>query len=180
MSFDFREPEQLLPCVALVAAVLSLGYCAVRARNWREDFGLVDAAILFLAMATGTAAAVPFINGAQRQASATAMMGELHILRTQIALYQAEHGGNAPLLFQGGFPQLTQPTNAAGVPGSGGSNFPLGPYFPSGIPANPMTGVATVTAVAEFPPKAPTGARGWVYHQATGRIAPDVDGYVGR
>lgn len=180
MSLDLQNPDLLVPCVALVATIVALGYCAVRARNWREDFGLIDAALLFLVIATGTAAVVPFINGAQSRASGAALMSELHVLRTQIALYQAEHNGSSPLLFKGTFPQLTQPTNAAGIPGSEGGQFPLGPYLRYGIPPNPMTGVATVTAVGQFPPKAPTGNGGWIYHQETGRIAPDVEGYVGR
>lgn len=180
MSLDFGDPDLRIASIALVAAVGALIYCIVRARNWRDEFGLIDAAILFLAMATGTAAAMPLINVAQKQARQTALMSDLHTLRTQIALYQAQHNGNVPLLYEGSFPQLIQPTNSAGVPGTRGTAFPYGPYLSQGIPANSFTGTTTVAPVKEFPPKAPTGAGGWVYHQDTGRIAPDLEGYLDR
>jgi general secretion pathway protein G len=180
MSFDFGDPDLRIASVALVAAVAALIYCIVRARNWRDEFGLIDAGILFIAIATGSAAAVPLINVAQKQANQTVLMTDLHTLRTQIALYQAQHSGNVPLLYQGAFPQLTQPTNATGVPGTHGTAFPYGPYWSQRIPANSFTGIATVTPVKEFPPKAPTGTGGWVYHQESGRIAPDLEGYLER
>jgi len=180
MNFDPRDPELLTPSLALLGAVVALVYCVVRARNWRDEFGLIDAAILFLAISTGTAAAMPMINVVQGRANSAVLASDLCVLRTQIALYRAQHNGSAPLLYRGTFPQLTQPTNLAGLPGTGGSQFPYGPYLRQGIPANSFTGVATVTAVAEFPPKAPTGVGGWAYHQETGRIAPDLEGYLDR
>jgi hypothetical protein len=180
MDLNLRDPDLLMPGIALVAAVAALVYCLIRARSWRDEFGLVDAAILLLAIATGTAAGVPLVNIFQNQANGAALTSDLQALRTQIALYQAQHNGNPPLLFKGGFPQLTMPTNLAGEPGNGGAEYPYGPYLPQGVPANPFTGVATVTAVQEFPPRAPTGSGGWVFHQESGRIAPDLAGYLNR
>jgi general secretion pathway protein G len=180
MEVDFRDPNLLMPGIALVAAVAALVYCLIRARSWRDEFGLVDAALLLLAIATGAAAAVPLINIFQNQANRAAVASNLQTLRTQIALYQAQHNGNLPLLFKGTFPQLTMPTNQAGEPGNGGAAYPYGPYLPQGIPPNPFTGVATVTPVKEFPPPAPTGNGGWVFHQESGRIAPDLAGYLNR
>jgi len=180
MSFDPRDPELFLPCLALLGAGVALAYGLIRARNWRDEFGLVDAAILLLSLATGTAAAVPLVNAVQQRASSAVLMTDLSILRTQINLYKAQHNGSVPLLYHGTFPQLTQATNLDGVPGTGGAKFPYGPYLREGIPPNALTGVATVTAVDEFPPKAATGVGGWAYHQESGRIAPDVEGYLDR
>ena len=42
------------------------------------------------------------------------------------------------------------------------------------IPANPLTGVATITETEETPPKHASGTGGWLYHQATGRIFIDA------
>ncbi len=180
MDLNLRDPSLLMPGIALVAAVAALVYCLIRTRNWHDEFGVVDAAILLLAIATGAAAGVPLVNIFQSQANGAALVSDLQTMRTQIALYQAQHNGNLPLLFKGGFPQLTMPTNQAGEPGNGGAEYPLGPYLPHGVPENPFTGVAAVTAVQEFPPKTPTGTGGWVYHQETGRIAPDLPGYLNR
>lgn len=180
MLFDPRDPQLAIPGLALVAAGGALLYCLARFRRQREQFGLVDAGILLMAMATGAAAAVPLVNATQERANAAALLRDLHILRTQIAIYTAEHDGRAPLLYKGDFPQLTHATNAIGVPGTPGTRFPYGPYLREGIPPNPFTGQSVVTAVPEFPAKTPTDAGGWVYHQETGRIAPDQEGYLDR
>jgi hypothetical protein len=180
MLYDPCDPQLAIPSIALVAAGVALLYSLVRFRRHRDEFGLVDAGILFIAMATGAAAAVPLVNVTQERANAVAMLGDLHILRTQIGRYTAEHDGHTPLLYKGDLPQLTHATNAAGVPGTPGTLFPYGPYLREGIPPNPFTGQSVVTAVPEFPAKASTGAGGWVYHQESGRIAPDQEGYLDR
>jgi hypothetical protein len=82
------------------------------------------------------------------------------------------------LLFKGEMPQLTHHTNAEGVPGPAGSQFPYGPYLPEGIPANPFTGSSKVNSTEVFPPSAATGRGGWLYHQETGRITADVEEHL--
>jgi hypothetical protein len=57
-------------------------------------------------------------------------------------------------------------------------SHPYGPYLPSGIPSNPLTGVSTVMPVGQFPPDSPTGTGGWIYEQKTGRIAPDLGAFL--
>lgn len=180
MIFDLRDPQVTTPALALLTAGVALVYGLLRFRNRREEFGLVDLGILLMAVATGAAAAVPLVNAAQARASAAALLRDLYIVRTQIELYKAEHSGRMPLLYKGGFPQLSQATDPIGVPGTPGTRFPYGPYLREGMPPNPFTGQSVVTAVEEFPAKTPTGAGGWVYHQETGRIAADLEGFLDR
>ena len=119
------------------------------------------------------AAAIPWLNSFNQRAETAAVSQNLRALRSQIALYRLEHDGNVPLLYRGGLPQLTQATNVTGVPGPRGSKFPLGPYFPSGVPPNPCTSICVVTLTETFPPTAPSGNGGWLYHQETGQVAAD-------
>lgn len=167
-----------LPTSALLGVLAGVVYLIGCARARRADFTLIDALILVTLMAAVTAGAMPLVSAADGQAKASALAQNLRILRSQIELYKLDHGGEPPLLFKGGFPQLTQATNAQGVPGPPGKDHPFGPYLPAGIPVNPYTGVNTVEATDSFPPTKPGTAGGWLYHQETGRIAADREGWL--
>lgn len=168
------------PAGGVLLAVGVLGFFISRARYWRQHFTLFDGLMIVIAMAIGTAAGIPLVEGATQRASAAAMLENLHVLRSQIELYRAEHGGDPPLLYQGTFPQLTQATNAKGVPGLPGKKYPYGPYLPNGIPRNPIKGSSIVTSVEEVPPPAATGNGGWFYQQRSGRIGADAAAYLDR
>ena len=139
----------------------------------------VFAALVVVAiMAIGTAVAMPLLNAAHERASSSALQHNLRTLRAQIELYKVEHAGKVPLLYNGTLPQLAHATNAQGVPGPRGDEHPHGPYLPAGIPVNPCTGVSIVTLTETFPPTSTSGVGGWLYHQQTGRIAPDLEEHL--
>ena len=71
-------------------------------------------------------------------------------------------------------------TNAQGRPGVPGSKYPFGPYLHNGVPVNPITGRSIVTATDTFPPTAQSGNGGWLYHESTGQIAPDLAQFLDR
>ncbi len=144
----------------------------------RGEFTLVDGLILVALMAIVSGTAVPVVESLSGRAKASAALQNLHTLRAQIELYKVEHGGKPPLLYEGGFPQLTSSTNEQGVPGKPGPKFPFGPYLRAGLPVNPLTNGHTVTPADTFPPEKPSGNGGWLYHQETGQIALDVEGYL--
>lgn len=179
-SADFTSPDLRIPSLGVLAALIIIFYFLSRAGTWRNEFGMFDAAILITGIAVGTAAAIPFFEASSRQASEAVLLQNLNTLRTQIEFYKAQHGGAPPLVYRGGFPQLVAATDHLGVPGAPSPKRPYGPYFPAGLPRNPVTGSATVTEVAAFPPAAPTGNGGWTYHQASGRIGVDLAGYLDR
>ena len=162
-----------LPTAAMLGAIAAGGYILAHARHRQFRFTLLDAMIVVAIMAIVTAIAMPLVTAAGEQAKATTLLQNLHTLRAQIALYKLDHGGEVPLLYEGTFPQLTEATNAKGIPGPPGKDYPYGPYL-HGIPTNPFTGLPTVTSVETFPPTAETKDGGWLYHQPTGQIAPDL------
>jgi type II secretory pathway pseudopilin PulG len=161
-----------LPVSILIGMMAALAYLISYARHQRGPFTAIDASIVVMIMVIVTAVVMPVVNTASENARLTALRQNLHTLRSRIEQYKAEHGGQPPLLFQGGFPQLTQATNEAGVPGPRGKDYPLGPYLPDGVPVNPCTGSNVVQPTDTFPPIASAGG-GWLYHQATGQIAAD-------
>ena len=166
-----------LSAIAAVATAAVLGYLLYRARQGHKDFTLIDAMILALLSTILFGAARPLFDVFDQEAKRSALQRNLHTLRTQIELYRIEHGGRSPLVHHGTFPQLIRATNAQGVPGEPGARFPFGPYLRSGVPVNPLSGRSIVATTEEFPPKAPTGGGGWVYHEPTGRIAADLEGF---
>jgi len=169
--------EISLPVTVAVAAVASIGYMVSLFRRGKAEFTLMDAVILVVLMAIVTATAVPVVESLSRRAKVSALRENLHGLRTHIQRYMIEHGGEPPLVYEGELPQLTSATNARGIPGNSPQRYPYGPYLQT-VPVNPLTGSFKITAVDEFPPKEPSKNGGWLYHQPTGQIAPDAEGYL--
>jgi len=166
------------PALAVLATLIVLAYCIYRAKAWGHEFGLFDALLVIVSLGALTAAGMPILNYVQGQAAEVSLMENLRGFRVQIERYKLEHGGNVPLLYKGGFPQLVHATDTAGVPGQPSRRYCHGPYLPGGIPANPFTGSNQVTAIDHFPPTEATHSGGWLYHQETGRLAPDWPGYL--
>lgn len=147
-------------------------------RRKKGEFTLVDGLILIAVMVIVSGSALPILEAVSRRAKVSAMLQSLRTFRAQIELYKLEHDGEPPLLYEGAFPQLSSATNRRGIPGRKGPNYPYGPYLQDSVPINPMTYGYLVTATEVFPPVQPSGNGGWLYHQPTGQIAPDVDGYL--
>lgn len=157
-----------------LAAACALAYTIARFRSGRKQFTLLDAATIVLLMVVVSGATIPLLEAASDGARESALLENLNTLRSQIALYKVEHGGEAPLLYQGKFPQLTHATDASGTPGQPGRQHPFGPYLPDGMLVNPITGRAVVTETSVFPPTASSGNGGWLFHQESGQIAADL------
>ena len=169
-----------MPGGLALAALAVLGHMIHRFRSGGAEFSIFDAVIVTLAVTILGASAIPLVETTSQQAKNSSLLQGLHTLRSQIELYKLEHGGKPPLLYEGSFPQLIRATDAAGTPGVSGKKFPHGPYLRRGVPMNPITGRSVVTATDIFPPTEPSGNGGWFYHQETGRIAPDLKGYLDR
>ncbi len=173
---DF-PPEAFFAGV-LLGLIGCLAYLLALARNRGFRFSLLDAVVLVLIMAASTAVAVSMVAPAAEQARRAALEQNWNTLRRQIELYKLDHGGKLPVLFRGGFPQMTQATNSQGIPGEPGPDFPHGPYLPGGIPENPFTGATFIVGVEQFPPRSATNVGGWLYHEKSGKIIPDLPEYV--
>jgi type II secretory pathway pseudopilin PulG len=167
-----------LPATVALAAIATIGYMVSQARGGRAEFRLIDAMILASVVAIVGATGIPLLEMASSRSKESTLLQNLHTFRSQIELYKLEHGGEVPVAYQGSFPQLIRPTNAAGVPGKKGSKYAYGPYFRQGIPVNPLTGRSIVTLTDVFPPTEPSDNGGWLYHQPTGQIVPDAAGFL--
>lgn len=144
----------------------------------QSGFTLIEVLIVVVIMAVLAATIIPQFSSSTQDAKESTLKFNLHSLRAQIELYKHQHGGSLPALTGEEIPQLTSATNASGAIGTAGSSYPLGPYIFSAFPANPLTGVNAVTATGVFPPTAASGKGGWLYHAATGQIAPDSTDYL--
>jgi len=141
---------------------------------------VVDVAIFGIVAVIAAAVSVPVIEQATARAEQRALTENLHTLRTQIEVYKLQHGGRPPVLHNGSLPQLYRSTDARGQIGPAGGKFPYGPYLRGGVPVNPITERSIITAAEAWPPEAPSGNGGWLYHQPTGRIAIDLEEYLDR
>jgi len=144
----------------------------------RHAFTLVEVLIVVVILAILAGTVIPQFTASSDDAKDSAALYNLHTLRAQIELYKVQHGGTPPALASGTLAQLTSATDATGATGSPGPTYPFGPYLASGIPANPLTGVATVTTLATAPPTAETATNGWLYQETTGQIYLDKTGYL--
>lgn len=143
-------------------------------RHKHGSFTMLDAMIVVAIMAAVTAGSAPILDAADESGKSAVLKQNLHLMRTQIELYTAEHDGTPPLLFKGAFPQMESHTNAKGVPGPRDDEHRYGPYLPGGVPLNPVTGSSLVEPIEAFPPPNTVGSGGWLYHQTSGQIAPQT------
>jgi prepilin-type N-terminal cleavage/methylation domain-containing protein len=147
-------------------------------RRRRNAFTLVEVLLVVVIMAILAATVIPQFSTSSEDAKESTLAFNIHTLRSQIELYKLHHKGNAPAITAGDLPQLTTGTNVDGATGTPGDEYPYGPYLVNGVPPNPITGISTVTAQATWPPSAETETGGWLYHEATGQIAPDSEDFL--
>jgi general secretion pathway protein G len=172
--------ELYLPATVALSTVAAIGYMVSHFRQGRTKFTFLDGLQIVFLMAIVAATAAPIIEAATNGAKQTALLENLYTIRSQMSLYRAQHGDTPPLLYGGTLPQLIQATSALGEAGIPGTAHPFGPYLPEGIPVNPFTDRAVITACETFPPAAASGQGGWLYHQETGQIAPDLPDMLNR
>ena len=149
-----------------------------RCRRGRTQLKVIDALLLAIVAAVVAATARPLIESANERATVSSLLDNLGSLRSAIEAYEREHDGAIPVAHAGGLPQLVRATDREGSPGPSGNKYPFGPYLRGGIPVNTITGRSIVTLTETFPPTAPSGNGGWLYHQPTGQIAPDMQEYL--
>ncbi len=144
----------------------------------RTSPSLIDLALVAVVAAVAGAVAIPLIERGVHAARRSALRENLHVLRGQIELYRAEHGGQSPMVVNGSLPQLLRPTDRTGRMGGGGAQFPFGPYLKGPMPVNPLTGSSIVTESLAYPFRAASGNGGWLYHSPSGQIAADLPALI--
>ena len=134
----------------------------------QRGFSLIELVIVVVIIGVISAIAIPRLTRGANNATATALKGDLAVLRGSIELYRAEHEGTFPTA--AGFAnQMTLYTKIDGT-GAAAAADPAtgviyGPYIRA-IPALPVGAKKGSTGVA-----AADGAGvGWIYTAASGSI----------
>jgi len=136
----------------------------MRARR-KRGFTLVEVLIVVVILAILAATIIPKYASSTDEARSSNAVYNLHVLRTQIELYKAQHDDVAPSLAEIEN-QLTQKTDSAGTVSATGA---YGPYVQM-IPQNPFNDDNTFVAASAVPPTAEEGTGGWQYDESTGQI----------
>lgn len=152
----------------------------------RSGFTLVEILIVVIILGVLAAIVLPQFSNASANARASMLGDNLRIIRAQIEVFTAQHGGMAPGYPAGGgapssvqfVAHLTSASNSAGTVGDvGDAAFPFGPYMQR-MPVNSVNGLNTVRVLgdAEAFPAAPTDQYGWLYKPATREFRADSPG----
>jgi general secretion pathway protein G len=154
----------------------------------RRGFTLIEILIVVVILGILAAVVVPQFSNASHIARENTLKDDLRYLRTQIAVFKAQHLDTAP-----GYPggvttatptyddftaQMCKFTNArCSTYATGNASYPLGPYLQK-MPANPITNVTKILVVANGSPM-PTTYQGpdygWVYKPQTQEIIANSD-----
>jgi len=157
-------------------------------RNYRRAFTLVEVLIVVVILGIIAAVALPRFSNASAQARASMLQDDMRILRSQIAVFKAQHRGVPP-----GYPgceMAVEPTAAALVshltmsstadgdvaaPGTAGYRY--GPYMRE-MPPNPISNLSTVQIIGDaqaFPTEG-DDSHGYIYQPATLMLKADSSG----
>jgi type II secretion system protein G len=133
----------------------------------KRGFTLVEVLIVVVILAILAATIIPKYTDSTEEARSSNARYNLHVLRSQIELFKAQHNGTAPSEAQI-VNQLTQQTDLDGTPNPGVGAY--GPYLQM-IPMNPFNNDSTIVdAGGTIPPVAEAASGGWLYDEATGQI----------
>ena len=143
----------------------------------RSAFTLIEVLIVVIIMAVLAATIIPQFSSSTTDAKDSALMFNLHTIRSQIEMYKMHHGGSFPALATFA-DQMTKPTNSSGA--TTGDNLIYGPYFQGEVPANPFNDSNALVAVAAagvVPTAVVAGGAGWQYDESTGGYYPNNSEY---
>jgi general secretion pathway protein G len=153
----------------------------------RPAFAMGEILICVAAIGVLATVVLPQLSSAKEETKQKQLKGELRSLRTQIAVFRAQHQ-NVPPGYPWGNPlaspteqsvlaQLMFHTDATGIASKGESDrFRYGPYL-SHPPLNPVNGLSTFVLVGNNQPlPRPDGLSGWIYKPQTQEIIPNIVG----
>jgi general secretion pathway protein G len=156
------------------------------ARNVRA-FTLVEILIVVFALGILATVVIPQFSMAGQHNRQNRLKDDLQYLRTQIAVFKAQHQ-DVPPGYRDGNPasipsadqfvaQMTQHSDLNfHLSDSASTSFPYGPYLKQ-VPANKVNGLSTFEMVGNNQPMpAPNGSTGWIYKPQTQEVIPNLTG----
>jgi general secretion pathway protein G len=153
----------------------------------KQGFTLVEILIVVVILGILAAIVIPHFTIASTHARGNSLKDQLFSLRTQISVFEAQHGF-APGYADGDttsdpdqdlfVQQMTRSSDRWGTvaePGTEGYDF--GPYFTE-IPPNPVNSLQTVQILpnAQSLPGAGDDSHGWIFHPASMTLKSDAIG----
>jgi len=150
-----------------------------------RGFTLVEILIVVMILGILATIVVPQMTSASKEARENTLKDDLRYLRTQIAVFRAQHHDIAP-----GYPSgkmSNAPTEAAfldqvrmysndlcATNATGSAAFPFGPYLQR-MPENPLNGSNKIKIIANnaalpAPQASEANSYGWIYKPATQEI----------
>ena len=155
-------------------------------RNPRA-FTLVEILIVVVALGILATVVIPQFSMAGQHTRQNRLKDDLQYLRTQIAVFKAQHQ-DVPPGYRDGNPASTPSADqfVAQMTGhsdlnfhlsaSESTSFPYGPYLKQ-VPVNPVNGLSTFEMVGNNQPApAPDGNTGWIYKPQTQELIPNLTG----
>jgi prepilin-type N-terminal cleavage/methylation domain-containing protein len=155
-------------------------------RRWgQRAFTLVEILIVVMILGILATIVVPQMSNASKEAKENTLKDDLRYIRTQIAVFRAQHHDVSP-----GYPN-GKPSNApteqdfldqmskfsndkAGTNATASASFPFGPYLQR-MPENPLNGKSKIKIIGNAaamgtPNAADELTYGWIYKPATQEI----------
>jgi type II secretory pathway pseudopilin PulG len=158
-----------------------------RALGARRAFTFVECLIIILVLIILATLVIPQFSRANQDSKENMLKDSLHFLRTQIAVFKAQHQDVPPGYPDGNpgvFPsadafvaQMTHPTDlACRIIAPNAPAYSYGPYMKE-FPANPINGMNSIEMIGNnlVMPK-PDGKTGWIYMPQTQEIVANVVG----
>lgn len=145
--------------------------------NRRSAFTLVEILIVVVILAILAAVVIPQFTDSTKDAKDSTAVFNLQTMRSQIAIYRAQHNGTNPSLAN----IVTQLTSKTNPDGTSTGTPTLGPYLQN-IPNNVLvdTNGTLIGAAATNPPTAEVANVGWQYDATTGNIFINKTGYFNK
>jgi general secretion pathway protein G len=137
-------------------------------------FTLVEMLLVVILLGILATLVLPQFGAATSDSRSASLVSNLRVVRQQIEMYKADHGGH--LAGTDLVAQLTLRPNPAGETHAvADPNFILGPYLQA-FPKNSLSNLSTIrfesNAAALFSP--PERDQGWYYNTATGEFRADL------
>jgi type II secretory pathway pseudopilin PulG len=158
-----------------------------RAARFRRAFTAIEILIVCFVLVILATVVIPQFSRADQQSKQNSLRDVLQFLRTQVAVFKAQHQ-DVPPGYPHGKPTLAPTAEAlvqqmtehsdvsCGVSVNAAPVFQYGPYI-SALPVNPMNGSNSVEVISNneaLPP--PDGKTGWIYKPQTQEIIANVTG----